>query len=361
MRVTRAALIVVSLIGLVDATTPASTKTKCTDGPRLAHWPRQAAKALNDMIARNAHRGRYAVFDMDNTSYRFDLEESLLPFLEAKGVLSRDKLDPSLRVVPFEDSASYNETLYSYYLRLCEIDDALGYPFAAQVFSGIPLRQLKVHVDELMALNKAIPVTYRKGGTLTSSTVSPPKVFRGQVELYNKLMANGIDVYVVSAASEELVRMVASDPKYGYNVKPENVIGVTLLMRDLKTGNVTSARKQIKDGNYNEKDNLELVMTPTLWTPAVWKEGKWAAILAYIDPWKRPILAGGDTPDSDGPMQFQGVDVGRGGIHLWVNRTEKYWQQISKMRKDFADAQQREGLPAWADKNWVVVKPEEIL
>lgn len=361
MRVTWAALSVASLIGLVDATTPASTRTPCTAGPRLAHWPPQAAKALNDMIARNAHRGRYAVFDMDNTSYRFDLEESLLPFLEAKGVLSRDKLDPSLRVVPFEDSASYNETLYSYYLRLSEIDDAVGYPFAAQVFSGIPLRQLKVHVDELMASNKTIPVTYRKGGTLTSSTVSPPRVFRGQVELYNKLMANGIDVYVVSAASEELVRMVASDPKYGYNVKPENVIGVTLLMRDLKTGNVTSARKQIKDGNYDEKSNLELVMTPTLWTPAVWKEGKWAAILAYIDPWKRPILAGGDTPDSDGPMQFQGVDVGRGGIHLWVNRTEKYWQQISKMRKDFAEAQQREGLPVWADKNWVVVKPEEIL
>ena len=102
-------------------------------------------------------------------------------------------------------------------------------------------------------------------------------------------------------------------------------------------------------------------MTPFLWTPAVWKEGKWAAILAYIDPWNRPILAGGDTPDSDGPMQFQGVDVGRGGIHLWVNRKDKYMQQIDKMRKDFAAAQKREGLPVWADKNWVVVKPADIL
>ena len=44
-------------------------------------------------------------------------------------------------------------------------------------------------------------------------------------------MENGIEVYVVSAASEELVRMVASDPKYGYNVKPQNVIGVSLLLR----------------------------------------------------------------------------------------------------------------------------------
>ncbi|KAG5985067.1 hypothetical protein E4U55_001808 [Claviceps digitariae] len=358
MRVTWASFsLVLPLLGFFADATPALANTT---GPLLAHWPPRAAKALDNMIARNAHKGRYAVFDMDNTSYQFDLEESLLPFLEARGVLSRDKLDQSLKIVPFEDSASYNETLYSYYLRLCEIDDAICYPFAAQVFSGIPLRQLKVYVDELMALNESIPVTYRDGGKWTHATVSPPKVFAGQVELYNKLMANGIDVYVVTAASEELVRMVASDPKYGYNVKPENVIGVTLLMKDLSTGQVTSARKQIKGGHYNEKNNLDLVMTPFLWTPAVWKEGKWAAILAYIDPWKRPVLAAGDTPDSDGPMQFQGVDVGRGGIHLWVNRKEKYWQQISKMRKEFAEAQKREGQPVWADKNWVVVKPEEI-
>ncbi|KAG5923100.1 hypothetical protein E4U42_005047 [Claviceps africana] len=354
----RATSVMLPLLGLFVDATPAPANMA---GPPLSHWPPSAAKALDDMIARNAHQGRYAVFDMDNTSYRFDLEESLLPFLEARGVLSRDRLDPSLKVVPFEDSASYNETLYSYYLRLCDMDDAICYPFAAQVFSGIPLRQLKVHVDELMALNESIPVTYRKGGTWTSSAVEPPRVFAGQVELYNRLMANGIDVYVVSAASEELVRMVASDPRYGYNVKPENVIGVTLLLKDPRNGRVTSARKQIKDGHYDDKSNLDLVMTPFLWTPAVWKEGKWAAILAYVDPWKRPVLAAGDTPDSDGPMLFQGVHVGRGGIHLWVNRKEKYWHQIAEMRRDFAEAQRREGLPVWADKNWVVVKPEEIL
>ena len=99
--------------------------------------------------------------------------------------------------------------------------------------------------------------------------------------------------------------MVASDPQYGYNVKPENVIGVSLLMKD-KHGSLTTSRKQIKDGTYNWENNMDMVMTPTLWTPATWKEGKWAAILTYIDPWVRPILVGGDTPASDGPMQFQG-------------------------------------------------------
>ena len=79
----------------------------------LKHWPAEAAKQLDAMIAANAHKGNYAVFDMDNTSYRFDLEESLLPFLENKGVLTRDKLDPSLKLMPFKDTAEHKESLFS--------------------------------------------------------------------------------------------------------------------------------------------------------------------------------------------------------------------------------------------------------
>ena len=341
--------------------TPTSEKQNCLAGPALKHWPRDAAKALNAMIERNAHNGSYAVFDMDNTSYQFDLEESLLPYLENKGVLTRDTMDPSLKLVPFKDTVNHTESLYSYYNRLCEIEDAVCYPFAAQIFSNIPLRDLKGYVDELMALNDTIPTTMYDGDEVIETDVSPPQVFRGQVELYNKLMNNGIDVYVVSAASEELVRMVASDPKYGYNVPPKNVIGVTLLMKNLASGNVTSSRKQIEDGTYSEEANLDNVMTPFLWTPATWKAGKWAAILTYIAEWKRPVLAGGDTPDSDGPMIFHGVDVEREGVHLWINRKDDYMKELNGMRKQFAKDQRREGVPVTADKNWVIVKPEDIL
>ncbi|KAM6511604.1 hypothetical protein FALCPG4_016607 [Fusarium falciforme] len=333
-----------------------------TRGPELKHWPPKAAKALERMIAANANTGAYAVFDMDNTSYEFDLEESLLPFLENKGILTRETMDPTLKLVPFKDTDTHNETLYSYYNRLCEIEDAVCYPWAAQIFSGFPLRELKGYVDELMALNETIPTTYFEDDKVTAIDVSPPKIFEGQVELYNKLMANGIDVYVVSAASEELVRMVASDPKYGYNVPPEKVIGVTLLMKE-KNGDLTTARKQIEDGEYDKKiqqQNLDAKMTPFLWAPATWKAGKWAAILTYIDEWKKPILAGGDTPDSDGPMIFHGVDVKKGGIHLWVDRKESYSKQIRGMISDFSKAQKKEGLPVTADKNWVMVKPADL-
>lgn len=109
------------------------------------------------MIARNAHKGNYAVFDMDNTSYRYDLEESLLPFLENRGILTRDNLDPSLVLIDFKDSDEFTETLYSYYIRLCEIDDLVCYPWVAQVWSGLTLGALKGYVDEVMAYNETIP------------------------------------------------------------------------------------------------------------------------------------------------------------------------------------------------------------
>ena len=347
--------------------TPVALAAGYLAGPKLEHWPESAAEALENMIAANAHKnGSYAVFDMDNTSYQYDIEESLLPFLENKGVLSRDSMDPSLKLIPFKDiinsTIDYSESLYSYYQRLCEIDDTICYAFCAQIFSSIPLRKLKEYVDELMALNGTIPTTYYDtNGTLLNTSINPPKIFRGQVELWNKLMANGIEVYVMSASSEELVRMVVSDPKYGYNLKPENVIGVTLLMKNPTSGEVTSSRKQIADGTYNQTANLDLIMTPYLWAPGTWQQGKWAAILKYISEWKQPILVGGDTPKSDGPMLFHGVNVAAGGVHLWINRKESYMKQLNGMMKQYSEDQNREGLPVTADKNWVIVRPQDIL
>lgn len=328
----------------------------------LTHWPAAAAASLSELITANCHSGAYAVFDMDNTSYRYDLEESLLTFLEARGVITRDTLDPSLHLIPFRDGANYTETLYSYYLRLCGVDSLICYPWVAQVFSGLTLGELKGYVDELLAYNGTIESTYYEGDVVTPISINRPQLFRGQQELYNSLMDNGISVYVMTAASEELVRMVASDPRYGYNVPPENVIGVTMLLRNQSSiSTPTTARKQIAEGDYDEQANLDLVLTPYLWTPATWMAGKHAAILTYIDQWKKPILVAGDTPDSDGYMLFHDTDVARGGLRLWVNRKESYMKQLQGMIQDNARQQQDAGLDVTADKNWVYVKPEEIL
>lgn len=328
------------------------------------HWPTEAATALSNMITSNANQSNYAVFDMDNTSYRFDLEESLLPFMENQGILTRDNLDPSLKLIDFKDTANFTETLYSYYVRLCEVDDFVCYPWVAQVWAGFTLRELKEYVDELMALNETIPTQYWDGDEVVSSSVTPPKIFRGQAELYNALMDNGIDVYVISAAHEELVRMVASDPKYGYNVPPQNVIGVTTMLKNSTSGALTNARKQVTEKEYNAttvNDNLDLVVTTYLWTPATWFAGKWAAILTYIDPWKRPVLAAGDTPGSDSYMLFHGVDTAKGGVRVWINRKDEYLEDIKEEIQENLKGQEENGREVTADKNWIFVHPEDIL
>lgn len=350
---------------LTNTTTTTTTTTLA--GPPLTHWPPAAAAALDALIAANANSSAYAVFDEDNTSYQYDIEESMIPFLDNKGVLSRARLDPALHLIPFRDNATHHESLYSYYARLCEVDAVVCYPWAAQVFAGLTLAQLKGHVDELLALGangSTIPTTYFPEGSDVAVPIAipPPRLFRGQVELYNRLQANGIAVYVISASSEELVRMVASDPRYGYNVPPQNVIGVTTLLKNTTSGALTTARQQIARGVYDPDANANLTLTSYLWTPATWQTGKFAAILSYIDNWRMPILVGGDTPASDGPMQFHGVDVvNKGGIHLWVNRTASAWDEISGMMSTYAQEQADLGLDITADKNWVVVSPEEIL
>lgn len=352
------------------SSTPTTTRAPCSsNGPTaspvvLRHWPSAAAKTLSDMIARNAHAGNFAVFDMDNTSYQFDVEESLLPYLESLGVLTRDKLDPSLKLIDFKDTANYTESLYSYYNRLCDVDTLLCYPWAAQIWAGLTLRELKGHVDDLMTLgeqNKTLPVRYWSDGEVVDDAVNPPHLFRGQIELYNALMDNGIAVYVVSAASEEIVRFVASDPKYGYNVPPENVLGVSTFLRNTTDGSLVSSRRQITDGTYDAEASLDLVFGSYLNTPATWFSGKWAAILTYIDEWKRPVLAAGDTPGSDTYMMFHGVDTAKGGVHLWINRSEAKLEELQGLIAKGAQGQRDNGREVTVDKNWVVVKPAEIL
>ncbi|GAA3081995.1 haloacid dehalogenase-like hydrolase [Streptomyces rectiviolaceus] len=326
----------------------------------LKHWPKPVATKLGKVIAKNGHKGAYAVFDADNTTYRNDLEESLLPFLEMKGVLTRKSMDPSLKIIPFKDTAKHKESLYSYYNRLCEVDDQVCYPWAAQIFSGFTLKELKGYVDELLAYDKPIPAEYYEDGKLTKTEVEAPEFFTGMQELYKSLRKHGIEVYVVSAASEDLVRMVLSDPKYGYNVKPENVIGVGLQLKDRKTGEVTSSRKEIAEGRFDQKKLAKRELTPNLWAPLTWFQGKPAAINTYIDEWKKPVLVAGDTPVSDGPMLFHSADVEHGGARVWVNRKDSYMKQLDGMKQKNADRQRELGQKVTADKRWLTVVPDEI-
>jgi len=109
----------------------------------LESWPAEAAEKLTTLIEKHAHQGHFAVFDMDNTSYQHDLTESLMAYLEERGILTRERLDPSLKLIPFRDENGVQESLFGYYNRLCVVVDVrVCSAFLSQVFSGLTLGEI---------------------------------------------------------------------------------------------------------------------------------------------------------------------------------------------------------------------------
>lgn len=346
--------------GVVAGLTLGGSVSSAQADTALQHWPQAQAKQVDAMIVANKGReGAYAVFDMDNTSYRNDATEALLAYMESKGRLTRETLDPSLKLIPFKDVNGQHESLYSYYLRLCELDELVCYPWMAQSFAGFTLGELKQNVDEMMA-SAPIKETYYSGDALKETTITPPKPSKGMQELYHRLQENGIKVYVMTAGNEEIVRMIASDPKYGYGLDPKQVIGVNMLLKNPQTGDMTTSRFQIRDGKYDQQANMHLMLTPYLINPMTWFEGKLGTIIGWIDQWQKPVMVGGDTPRSDGYMLLNGVDVEHGGVRLWVNRKVKSLAEIREWRKAAAERQRALGQSVTADKNWVEVTPDEL-
>jgi len=333
--------------------------TDTIDGP-LSLWPPAARNELLRFLAAREDRGAgtYAVFDADNTLWRGDLEEALLLYLEQKGRIRPAGIDPHChRPLPLLEG----ETVFSYYSRIEALDPKIGWPWIAQAFSGMSLAELRTHVREMISSKARMRA--RVGPEGGSVEIDPPAVYPAQVQLVRALMAEGIEVYVVTAALEELVRMVVSDPEYGLGIPPENVIGVNLLIRG-EDGSIACGARERTAGRkgtdwYFGAGRMRGVLTGYLYTPASWYAGKLAAIKEYIHPDRRPILVAGDAPN-DHFMLFY-CDVEAGGVRLFVRRKEASWQatqeaiRLRAMGKGYRKA---DPLP---ERGWLFVTPEDLL
>jgi hypothetical protein len=175
-------------------------------------------------------------------------------------------------------------------------------------------------------------------------------------------MAAGVEVYVVTAALEELVRLVVSDPAYGLGIPPENVIGVNLLLRG-ESGEISCGAMERAAGRkgvswYFSPQRMREVLTHYLYTPASWYAGKLAAIKEYIHPDRRPILVAGDAPN-DHFMLFY-CDVEAGGRRLFVRRKEAYWQATQKAIRERAGQGGYRKADPLPDQGWVFVTPGDL-
>lgn len=350
-------LILFLLLGMVAAAFAGESGR--TEEP-LSHWPEPARTQLVRLIDRfGGHTpSAYAVFDADNTIWRNDLEEALMPYLEARGRISLAALDKTLKPVePIE-----GESLTSYYLRLYELDVKISMPWIAQVFAGLSLGELRLAVKEMIRTGEAIETSVIGEEGRRKIKVFPPEIYPAQAQLIRALMAHGIEVYIVSAALEELVRMIVSDPDFGIGIPPENVIGVNLLLTgpggDVTTGAMDRMAGRKGSAWYLGADRMKLVLSTYLYSPGSWYSGKLAAIKEYIHPDQRPILVAGDAPN-DHFMLFY-CDAAAGGLRLFVRRKGAYWQKTQQVIRE----RSRKTGFGWADPvpeaGWLYLRPEEL-
>ncbi|MEJ5915952.1 HAD family hydrolase [Pseudokineococcus sp. 1T1Z-3] len=330
-------------------TTDAATQAATVWGPEL------------DAVVDAAPEGSYAVFDADNTLWDNDLTEALLAHLEQRGILTWETVDPALQLLPLEEG----ESLFGYYLRLCGLvgNDACYYWIAAS-FSGIPLGTLEEEVHAMIAGGEPIPVTYVEDGELVEDEVLPPSIFAEQRELLTHLREQGIRVYLVTAANEEIVRMVVTDDRYGLDVTDEELIGVGLLLRDPDDGELSVSRTLVDDGEFLTADypveRLERsVLTPTL-VDGTWYVGKKGAIEHHIDPYRYPVVVAGDA-SSDWHMLF-GVDTSSptSGVRLWVDKGSPGVEALQEEQQRRVALQEAAGVEPDADDGWLVLEQEEL-
>jgi len=325
------------------------------------YWNNDASKQINNLIYRygNQTPPHYAVFEADHTIWNGNINEALLAYMESNKKISLKKIKKNFRIIPFNK----NEGLYSYYLRLCDIDPKIGAQWCAQVFADHSLKTIKPMVDKLFELTKPISVKLFQGNKLIEGSVMPPAMYPAQKELINSLMQNGIDVFIVTSSLEEIVRMVVSDSKYGLRIPPERVIGVNVVLKAKDQNMLTTSRRQIGMGQFFNKEydgemHNEMRLTNYLYTPATWYGGKVASILEYIHPIKKPVMAAGHSLN-DQFMLFHVNDL-KYTLRLWVDHDKNQTEKIKSIIADYAEEQKMMELPITADKGWLYVSPDKL-
>ncbi len=314
----------------------------------LTLWPEEDRHSIAVSVAKAAAddlEQPFAVFDADGTIWSSDATESFMAYLESKGVLTPDHLEPSLKVVPFLP----DEGVYSYYLRLCALNKAIGYPWCTQVFAGFTLEELRGYYQDMMK-TAGSQVRVWNGTAFEEKFVAVPKPWPAQVQLIHALEESGVRVFIVTASPEEIARFLACapacDPTFEFNLPHERVIGINTLLRDDKTGEVTSSRLRLNgssvlfDSLHTREQWEKLRVTSFILPPVTMYAGKVAGITSFINPTQPPVLAAGDS-SSDFPMLFYSA-----GARIWVEHPYTPADTFSKAMRTYQGANE-------AERGWI--------
>ena len=164
---------------------PDSAKKFSVDTGRLESaltlWPQEDRHIIAASVAQAAGQGTeqpFATFDADGTLWSSDATESFMAYLDSRGLLTPGHLEPSLKVIPFLPG----EGVFSYYLRLCAQDKAIGYPWCTQVFAGFTLAELRREYEAMMKTDGS-KVQVWNGTKFEDQFIAVPKPWPQQLQL----------------------------------------------------------------------------------------------------------------------------------------------------------------------------------
>ena len=316
-------------------------------------WVPENKEILSKLIDDNKNQGNYVVFDWDYTSIYQDTQENLFryqidnlkfdmtPKEFAKAIRKDIPLDNFAKGYENAKGEKINITkigndldkryafLYENYIKnkkmsldeikkteefkdfrgkLAFLYEAIGgtfshdiaYPWVLYLFNGMTKEEVQKLAKEandygigdklgkytIESSDKLLGEAGKRVYEYKSGLRTQPEI----ANLFHEFQKNGIEVYIVSASLEDIVKVFASDKSYGYNLKPENVYGMRLEM------NKDKYLSQYKKGY-----------------PQTQTKGKVETINKFLKPkhgGKDPILVAGDSGGDENMLtEYKGTKV----------------------------------------------------
>lgn len=391
-----------------------SEETDKADAKTLmeGNWAPATRARIQAVIDANAGSGRYVVFDFDNTSAIFDVEEALLAYqienLEFKIApenladvletqipsvdepVGKNLTDSDVTVANLvADITSDYQWLYENYegfgaggthdltyihatnqyedfaakLRYMysavgdTFDASVSYPWVTYLFTGMT-------PDEVYDLALASHTYWSEYGRYSKETWTSPVELEGESgiistsfitgitftdelqDLYQTLMANDIDVYIISASFIDVIR--AANDNFGYNIPEDHVFAMRNVLGE--------------DGTYtNEYDYNWGGEGKCAQTQAA---GKSTTITNFIAPnydGAGPLMVFGDSA-GDWNMMTDWMESGDTQLGVIFNRYRKtsdpIWQGSAEAAETIGNADARFVLQG-RDENKGQLRPSE--
>lgn len=373
------------------------------------NWAPTTRARIQSVIDANANKGRYVVFDFDNTSAIFDVEEALLIYqienlrfkitpANLTGVLETQIPDLNKSVGKTVDGkevtvsqlvadiVSDYQWLYENYkgfkgtkdlnyihatnqyqdfaakLRYMysavgdTFDASVSYPWVTYLFTGMT-------PDEVYALANDSHAYWSTYGRYSSETWTSPVEMPGKSgvvsisfitgitftdelqDLYQTLMANKIDVYIISASFIDVIR--AANDNFGYGVADDHVFAMRNVLKD---------GKYVNQYDYNWGGTGKYAQTQAA--------GKSTIITNFIAPKYSnvgPLMVFGDSA-GDWNMMTDWMNKGDTQLGVIFNRYRKtsdpIWKGSDEAAKNIGKADARFVLQG-RDENAGQLRPTE--